>query len=106
MTSKEHPTTPTENQMIPTIDPAALEVVHGGWLGAAVGLAAGAAYALYSSGHDKGLQKRGHGHPVDSLKDTWDPKNKANLPSSIPVVGPAYGVARDIYKLGEFVGRT
>jgi hypothetical protein len=90
-----------QNETLTTIDETSLSNVHGGWVGAAAGIAAGIGLGIFNAGHDKGISKRGQGQPSDSLKDLVDPKNPANL----MYASPALGLGRVIYKAGEYVGR-
>lgn len=92
----------TSNETLPTIDAATLETVQGGWLPAA---AVGAAVATFGFGHSKGQQKH-DGKPWESAKDLVDPRNKANWPRVLPVVGGVYSAGRLLYKAGEAVGRS
>lgn len=89
------------NETLPTIETATLATVQGGWVAPLVG----AALTVAGFGHSKGQQKH-DGRPWESAKDLVDPRNKANWPRVLPVVGGAYSAGRLLYKAGEAVGRS
>ena len=89
-----------ESQTMQTIDLETLETVQGGFWGAA---ALTGAASLFGAGFSKG---NGKGHPWRAAGDVVDPRNKANWPRVLPVVGGVYSAGRLFYKGGEFLGRS
>jgi hypothetical protein len=91
----------TKDEDLIAIDNTTLTTVKGAWGPALAAIAAGGAYVAYSTGHEHGIAMRGQGgKPSDSLRELATP-----FQAGLTALSPAAGIARGIYKFGEYVGR-